>query len=62
MAANIMVNTGYERIPFSFTFEIKEVTDADTYAIYFYYKQVENIVWLQDAVNRRKDYYILQNN
>ena len=28
----------------------------------FYYKQVENIIWLQDVVNRRKDYYILQNN
>ena len=39
-----------------------DVTDADTYAIYFYYKQVENIIWLQDVVNRRKDYYILQNN
>lgn len=39
-----------------------DATDADTYAIYFYYKQVENIIWLQDVVNRRKDYYILQNN
>ena len=39
-----------------------DVTDADTYGIYFYYKQVENIIWLQDVVNRRKDYYILQNN
>ena len=39
-----------------------DATDADTYAIYFYYRQVENIVWLQDVVNRRKDYYILQNN
>lgn len=39
-----------------------DATDADTYGIYFYYKQVENIVWLQDVVNRRKDYYILQNN
>lgn len=39
-----------------------DVTDADTYAIYFYYKQVENIIWLQDVVSRRKDYYILQNN
>lgn len=39
-----------------------DVTDADTYGIYFYYRQVENIIWLQDIVNRRKDYYILQNN
>ena len=39
-----------------------DATDADTYGIYFYYKQVENIIWLQDVVNRRKDYYILQNN
>lgn len=39
-----------------------DATDADTYAIYFYYRQVENIIWLQDVVNRRKDYYILQNN
>ena len=36
-----------------------DVTDADTYGIYFYYRQVENIVWLQDVVNRRKDYYNL---
>ena len=39
-----------------------DVSDADTYAIYFYYKQVENIIWLQDVVNHRKDYYILKNN
>lgn len=39
-----------------------DATDADTYGIYFYYRQVENIIWLQDVVNRRKDYYILQNN
>lgn len=39
-----------------------DVTDADTYGIYFYYRQVENIMWLQDVVNHRKDYYILQNN
>ena len=36
-----------------------DVTDADTYGIYFYYRQVENIIWLQDVVNRRKDYYNL---
>lgn len=39
-----------------------DATDADTYGIYFYYRQVENIIWLQDIVNRRKDYYILQSN
>ena len=39
-----------------------DATDADTYGIYFYYRQVENIIWLQDIVNRRKDYYTLQNN
>ena len=36
-----------------------DITDADTYGIYFYYRQVENIVWLQDVVAKRKDYYIL---
>ena len=36
-----------------------DATDADTYAIYFYYKQTENIIWLQDVVSKRKDYYIL---
>jgi len=45
--------TGYEpTVP-------NDVTDADTYGIWFYYRQVENIVWLQDVVNHRKDYYIL---
>lgn len=34
-----------------------DVSDADTYAIYFYYRQTENIVWLQDVVQNRKDYY-----
>lgn len=37
-----------------------DATDADTYAIYFYYRQVENIIWLQDVVNKRKDYYVLK--
>ena len=47
--------TGYDpHIP-------NDVTDADTYAIYFYYKQVENITWLQKVVNVRKDYYSLKN-
>lgn len=45
--------TGYEpSVP-------NDATDADTYGIWFYYRQVENIVWLQDVVNHRKDYYIL---
>jgi hypothetical protein len=45
--------TGYEpTVP-------NDATDADTYGIWFYYRQVENIVWLQDVVNHRKDYYIL---
>ena len=34
-----------------------DVSDADTYGVYFYYRQTENIVWLHDVVNRRKDYY-----
>lgn len=38
-----------------------DVSDADTYAIYFYFKQVENITWLQRVVSSRKDYYILKN-
>lgn len=46
--------TGYEpTIP-------NDCTDADTYAIYFYYNQTENIVWLQDVASKRKDYYILK--
>lgn len=46
--------TGYEpTIP-------NDATDADTYGIYFYYNQVENIVWLQDVASKRKDYYILK--
>ncbi len=45
--------TGYDpQIP-------NDVSDAFTYAIYFYYRQIENIVWLQDVANKRKDYYIL---
>lgn len=38
-----------------------DCTDADTYGVYFYYKQTENIIWLSDVVNNRKDYYILKN-
>ena len=38
-----------------------DVSDADTYGIYFYYRQVENIIWLQDVVSHRKDYYTLKN-
>lgn len=38
-----------------------DVSDAFTYAVYYYYRQVENIAWLQDVVNSRKDYYILKN-
>jgi hypothetical protein len=46
--------TGYDpRIP-------NDVSDAFTYAVYFYYRQIENIVWLQDVANKRKDYYILK--
>lgn len=37
-----------------------DVCDADTYAIYFYYKQVENITWLQRVANLRKDYYLIK--
>ena len=37
-----------------------DVCDADTYGIYFYYKQAENIVWLSDVVAHRKDYYVLK--
>lgn len=38
-----------------------DIADAFTYAVYFYYKQTENMIWLEDVVNRRKDYYILKN-
>lgn len=38
-----------------------DCTDADTYGVYFYYRQTENIIWLSDVVNARKDYYILRN-
>jgi len=37
-----------------------DATDADTYGIYYYFKQAENMVWLSDVVNRRKDYYTLK--
>lgn len=39
-----------------------DVSDADTYGVYFYYRQTENIVWLQDVVNHRKDYYNTREN
>lgn len=38
-----------------------DVIDADTYGIYFYYRQVENIIWLRDVVGQRKDYYPIKN-
>lgn len=48
--------TGYDpRIP-------NDVCDAFTYAIYFYYNQIENIVWLTDVYYKRKDYYNLRKN
>lgn len=39
-----------------------DVTDADTYGIYFYYKQAENINWLSEIVRttKEKDYYNLK--
>ena len=46
--------TGYDNsIP-------NDCTDADTYGINFYYKNTENLVWLDDVANRRKDYYTLK--
>lgn len=37
-----------------------DVSDADTYAIYYYYKHTENIAWL-DAITRiRKNYYYIK--
>lgn len=46
--------TGYNpKIP-------NDCSDAFTYAIYFYYRQTENLVWLSDVVNKRKDYYYLK--
>ena len=38
-----------------------DVSDADTYGVYFYFKQVENITWLQRVAMGRKDYYLLKN-
>lgn len=35
-----------------------DATDADTYAIYFYYRQTENIVWLSDFVNKKNQYFM----
>lgn len=37
-----------------------DCTDADTYGVYAYYRQTENMVWLSDVVNRRLDYYYLK--
>jgi len=40
-----------------------DIADAFTYAVYWYYKQAENIVWMSDVVNKRKqnEYYQLKN-
>lgn len=35
-----------------------DITDADTYGIYFYYKQTENIVWLNDVANKKNQYFM----
>lgn len=34
-----------------------DVSDADTYAVYYYYKHTENIVWLNNIARVRKNYY-----
>jgi len=41
-----------------------DASDSDTYAIYYYFSQCENIVWLSDVVQRRNQqgYYLLKNN
>lgn len=36
-----------------------DCTDADTYGIYFYYRQAENIVWLSDVANKKNNYFML---
>lgn len=37
-----------------------DICDAFTYAIYFYYRQVENITWLQRITQLRQDYYLIK--
>lgn len=39
-----------------------DVSDAFTYAVYFYYRQTENIVWLDDIASKRQNYYNLSSN
>lgn len=39
-----------------------DVSDAFTYGVYFYYKNTENIVWLDDVANKRLDYYTIKKN
>ena len=36
-----------------------DCTDADTYGIYFYYRQAENIMWLSDVANKKNNYFML---
>lgn len=35
-----------------------DVSDADTYGIYFYYRQTENIVWMSDIHNKKNTYFM----
>ena len=45
--------TGYDNeIP-------NDVSDAFTYAVYWWFKQTENIVWLDEISRIRQDYYLL---
>lgn len=38
-----------------------DVSDAFTYAIYWWFKNTENIVWLDEISSVRQDYYLLTN-
>ena len=43
--------TGYDNtIP-------NDVSDSFTYAIWYYYKNTENLVWLDAIIRTRQDYY-----